>query len=303
MIHTAVRALSTSIVSLGILAVVQAQDESTQATQDTDIDRLISSIQRVEEGLQGLRLNMSTTGSYPGGVTFSTRGTLRVLGTTHYHLRVEASFGGPGGPDEIRSLTEQVGTSEGLWTRQMGPVEDVYTTMDKDLMERLKIARRELAKEKESVVAVLSPLEDSAHPLGSAVLGALNQQFSLTVKPGTVRVLDAVECRVIEGDRRGVAAGADQTPDVARVEIFLRESDNIPVRIVHWGEQGTNPLLEISITNVEINPTDLDEASFVLDVEEGRKVIPVMDHRPSMAQIQRLLSEYAALQRDKKDGE
>ena len=90
---------------------------------------------------------------------------------------------------------------------------------------------------------------------------------------------------------------------MARVEIFLRESDNIPVRIVHWGEQGTNPLLEISITNVEINPTDLDEASFVLDVEEGRKVIPVMDHRPSMAQIQRLLSEYAALQRDKKDGE
>ena len=289
---------------LGLSAAIRTQDDLARSAQQAEIDRLIASIEERETTLKGLRLTMSTSGSYPGGVTFHTRGTLRVLGTTHYHLRLEASFGGPGGPDEIRSLTEQVGTPEGLWSHQRGPVEDVYTVMDRDLMERLQTARRELAKEKGSGAAVLRPLDDTAHPLGSAALTALSQQFHLTVKPGTVRAADGTQCRAIEGDWRGVATDVEQPPEVARVEVLLRESDDIPVRIVHWGKpEGEDtgvPLLEIVLTDIEIDPSDLDEASFVLDVEEGRKTIPVMDHRPSKAQIQRLLDEFAALQRDKK---
>ena len=302
MIHTANWTLLTPALILGSGASAGAQSGSAKSKQVSEVQRLISSLEKREKALKSLRLKMTTSGSYPGDLRFSTSGTLRVLGTTHFHLEVRSSF------DRVAKAiceVEKVITPDGVWTRQTGPVEDIYTVMSRDLMERLKDAQKAIAADrKENPMGLPGPLSNEGRaPLGSAMLKALDHQFELAVEKGT-KMFDGVECRVISGKWRGFP-DTEEIPNrpseseprgVQRVEIYLRTSDDVPIRMVQYSRVGK--ALEVTISKIEIDPK-LEARQFVLEKPKGRKFMPVMKHAPSKAQIKRLLDEYEDLQKKK----
>ena len=58
-----------------------------------------------------------------------TKGSLRVLGKTHVHVKMNADFG-----DGMVGENETVKTPEGVWTREQDPVQGtVYTYMRPEL--------------------------------------------------------------------------------------------------------------------------------------------------------------------------
>jgi hypothetical protein len=309
MIHTAATTLLT------LLALVVGppgpgpQDKVGRPTQNPDIKRIIDNLKQRERTLKSVSLEMSTTSSYPSGTKFRTDGKLRVLGTTHFLIEVTSRFFGRA---ELQSRLRKAITPEGTWTFQSGPVEGggVYTHMDKDLMVRLRKAERALAADRDTAMRNPGPMAGKGDaPLGSAMLAALDLQFELAVQAEKEDV-DGVPCKVIRGKWRGFK-GLDEDQinragrAVQRVEVFVREADGIPIRMVQYNKVEVEPddpestlvdeiAFELRIKNLELDPK-LDPAMFKLEAPEGTKFLPVMKHRPSRAQINRILEEYADL--------
>ena len=89
-----------------------------------------------------------------------------------------------------------------------------------------------------------------------------------------------------------------------RVEVFLRKIDGIPIRIAQYnyadvdGEK-ESIAFEMNISKLDLAPK-LDAGSFELEIPKGVKPMPVLDHRPSRAQIDRIRQEYKSLLEEKK---
>ena len=281
-----------------------AQSESSKGSQDPSIKGLIDKIKKLEKNLKGVELEMATVGAYPGGLKFQTSGRLRVLGTTHFHIRVASAFLG-NDDDQLRSEVEKVITPAGVETRQQGPIEIVYTKMSADLVRRLELAQKALAAADKAnsgrTVAVPSILSDGGRaPLGSEMVAALDQQFDLRLQKERRKVA-GVQCRVWRGVWRvPTPKGADpalaEPTGSASAELVVRP-DGVPIAMRQF-DQDQRQTLELRIDKLTLNPA-LTEKDFVLVVPAGTVFQDVMDHRPSRAQIQRLLDEYAELERPK----
>lgn len=309
MFHTTIRTPILGLLGIVLGSLAGAQDKPPKSTQSLEINKVIVDLQKLEKSLKGVELEMETLGSYPGGLKFRTRGRLRVLGRTHFHILVVSTFLG-NDEDQLSSEVEKVITPDGVWTRQQGPIEVVYTKMSATLVKRLELAQKALSAADKansgSAVAVPGLLSGGGRsPLGSAMLVAFAQQFDLRLQEAR-RSVDGSECRVFSGrwrvptgdgdNKDGGAAAPVERVGPASAEIVVRP-DGVPIALRQFDrDHGTT--LELRVGKLTLNPA-FEESGFVLPVPEGRVFQDVMDHRPSRAQIQRLLDEYEALDQPK----
>jgi len=248
------------------------------------VDALIAAMKTKEGAFETASIEMSTEGSFPGGSSFKTKGKIRVLGKTHFHVVVESDFG-----PEMHSETETLLTPEGVYTREKDPVQgEVFTYMDAELLGELRAASKVLGKDSE-----LPGLAAGAPQglLGSQVLGDLAAQFELGVS-GPVEV-KGDSCWVVAGSLRAGASASDELEMSAdRVDVLVRRQDLVLLRMTQL--KAGKPISEVRIDKIELN-LPMTPESFKLEVEPDQKPIDVMDHPPMRDQILRIFEEAEAL--------
>jgi hypothetical protein len=268
-------------------AAQEAAQEPSPPVQISDVKALVAEIEKREREVSSAVLEMQTKGRFPGGVAFTTSGTLRVLGKTHFHTEMTSRFGPP--DEEMEAQFATVKTPDGVWMRERDPAQgEIYVRMTPELVARLESASAFLGG-----VEVPGVGGHSSGPLGSVMLADLEKQFELTVSGP--RELDGEQVWLVEGPRRaGVSA---EGPDdgfgalADRVEMRVRCSDTAVVRMTQL-RQG-RPILEVSITKLVLD-SPLAPESFAIEIPEGTRVIDAMDHPPAQAQIERILEEARA---------
>ena len=151
-----------SIVVCALSPALWAQAESQPTPGEAmEVQDLIAKMKATEKDVDSALLEMVTRGTYPGGVTFEIRGSVRVLDRTHFQIRNRATF-----EDDLTAEHEEVRTPEGAWTREKDPAfGEVYLFMKPELVEELEQVKKVLAAADEGAPAAENPAED---PLGSA---------------------------------------------------------------------------------------------------------------------------------------
>ncbi len=241
------------------------------------IDELIARLQEREQAAKTVMLRMRSRTNVPEGPVFETEGTLRVLGTTHFHVAMKMKAG-----NGMEGENEVVRTPAATWTREVDPMQgEVHTQMSKETMAQLQEASRTLG---EDVGAV--PGQGEA-PLGSAMLVSLRKRFDLAVASKLVR--KGLDHWVIRGDLRpGDASEADGLPQPDRVEVVVRALSDGPFAVVRMAQFAAgHEIMAVEIEDVQID-RPMAEASFKLDAR-GKRVIDVMDHPPAAMQIKDVL--------------
>lgn len=267
--------------------VAEGAAKAGQSTQETSVQKLIARMREREGAVKAATLKMVTRGSYPGGMTFEVTGAVRVLGTTHFHIKTVASF-----EDGTTVESETVKTPDGVWMREKDHVNgEVFTKMSPDLMHQLEQAS---ASTGEGAAMPGGIGNREVVPVGSAVIEAMDKTYDLTVVD---RRIDGEPFYVVAGDARAGAEGEakdleeQDLPTAARVELLVRQRDLVVQRMSHFGADGSETL-RIEILDLILDPP-LEEASFVLENPGKRPVIDVMDHLPAATQINALLERFA----------
>jgi hypothetical protein len=245
------------------------------------VAEIVAQLQAREKAAKTVALCMRSKTAIPDGPTFTTEGTLRVLGTTHFHLsmKMKASDGMEGEHEVVR-------TPQGTWSREVDPMQgEVQTQMSKETMAELAEASR-LLGEDAGTGAIPGQAEA---PLGSTMLASLSKRFDLKVVSKFVR--DGLDHWVLRGDARpGDVGDADGLPPTDRVEIVVRAAADGPVCLVRMAQFATaNEVMAVEIDDVQTD-APMTEASFKFD-PRGKRVIDVMDHPPAAMQIKALLEQ------------
>ncbi len=267
-----------------VLALLSPCGAQTAQTTPPSLAALIEAMQAKEKSIESASLEMTTKGSFPGGITITTKGKIRVLGKTHMHVVVHTKFG-----PEMYSETETLVTPAGVYTREKDPVQgEVFTHMDPELLDELRAASLVLGKDLELPGLATGPADG---PLGSRVLEDLSAQFDLAVS-GPVIVADE-SCWVVAGPARAGSAAdqADALP-ADRMDLLVRRQDLAILRMTQL--QAGRPISDVRITRIELN-LPMTPESFKLEIEAKQKPIDVMDHPPMRDQIQRIFDEAKAL--------
>ncbi len=272
--------LTSLFVSLSLATGLLAQNPTQEGMR---LEDLITAMKAKEKAIKTASLDMETKGSFPGGIEFSTKGRIRVLGETHFHILVKSDFG-----PEMAVETETLLTPEGLFTREKDPVQgEVFTHMDMELLSELRAASAATGEESNMPGLSAGP---SQGPLGSRVLEDLVAQFNLEVT-GPVRVNDE-SCWVVAGPLRSDAKQENFAGMSADgMDILVRQNDLALVRMTQLKEG--KPVSEVRITRLEID-VPIPTASFKLEVQPTQDPIDVMDHPPMRDQIMRLFADAEA---------
>lgn len=271
------------------LSAITALSPVAVAQQLKSMEELVAEMREQEKAAHSVYLEMISKGSYPGNLEFETKGTLRVLQGTHFHMELEARFGG-----EIAARSEMVKTPEGIWMREDDPsFGEVFLKMDRDLAQKLDEASRILGQAGGGLPGPMA--EQSTSPLGGSMIESLSQQYDLKVERKLVK--DGQECWVVAGDLRGgLPAPAENAPPLPdRVDILVRIVDSAVVQMVHLKDG--HEQLRVTITKLELN-RPMDATEFQIDMQ-GREPVDVMDYQPTAQQIQAVLD---AAEAKKKDG-
>jgi hypothetical protein len=250
---------------------------------------VVARLQEREKAAKSFELKVKSRSAVPDGPQFETEGTLRVLGTTHFHLAMKMRLG-----DGMEGENEVVKTPEGTWTREANPIQpEVFTVMTKDLMREVEAAAKVLGDE-----AGALPGQGEA-PLGSAMLTSLAKRFDLKVADKLVR--DGFDHWVIRGDARpSEASPAADLPEPDRVEMLVRALSDGPLAVVKMVQfDQAAEVMSIEFTDLVLD-RPMAEASFKLD-SRGKKVLDVLDHPPAAAQIQGMLAEARKKTQEQKD--
>jgi len=267
-----------------------AADES----QGSAIKGIVDRLKALEASSSSVTLRMSTEGVYPGGMSFRTQGSIRVLEGTHFHVRNEFQFG-----EGLTGASETVRTPEGVWILDRDPAfGEVYLVIPGDrnselaggtdapgrpaLLVQLDAASRLLGVDREVPGAFGNTARS---PLGSALLEELDRAFSLEVG-GAVQRNGEAGVRVEGALRQGGDAPA--VPPLAdRVELFVRDRDGALLEMTQY--QGSQVLAKVSIDELVIGAEQARD-SYRLDAK-GRKPRDVREHPPAWAEIRRVLAE------------
>lgn len=252
------------------------------------VAEIVTRLQERERAAKTFELKVKSKSAVPEGPQFETEGSVRVLGTTHFHLAMRMRLG-----DGMEGENEVVRTPEGTWTRESNPTQpEVFTVMGKELMKEVEAAAKTLGGDGGM------PGQAEA-PLGSAMLAGLAKRFDLAVVDKLVR--DGFDHWVIRGDvRPGEASPASDLPEPDRVELLVRALSDGPLCVVKMVQldQGAEVMV-VEFTDLVLD-RPMAEASFKLD-SRGKKVIDVMDHPPAAAQIQGMLAEARKKAQELKD--
>jgi hypothetical protein len=252
-----------------------------EASQVESVDDLVKFVRQREQAVGSVSMQMESVGRFPDGSEFRTKGSLRVLGTTHFHARMSSTLG----PD-METETETVRTPDGIWMRERDPVQgEVWLAMDRPTMERIDGATRALGPDADGAGF---GSRDAQTPLGSAVLEDLGQQFDLQVRGP--RSIDGQECWVVGGPLRPGLGSEDEPFGLGadQVDVLVRTGDGALLQMTQL-RQG-EPLMEVRITALEFD-RPFDPASFRIEIPERVQWSDILEHPPARAQIERLLED------------
>ena len=278
----ACRASAAAFASLLLpLAAQEAGTPPLEASQVRSVEDLLRYVRQREGAVESVEMAIESSGTMPDGSEFHSKGTLRVLGTTHFHATMAAEFG-----EGMETETETVRTPDGIWMRERDPVQgEIYLRMDRALMERVDAATKALGGD---AAAAGFGSREASSPLGAALLEDLAAQFDLSLREP--QVVDGQRCWVVGGPLRGGATPGEDPfgLNVDQVDVLVRSSDGAVVRMPQFHDG--RPMLDVRIPRLEFD-RPFEESSFALAVPEKATVIPVLEHPPSAAQIERLLAE------------
>jgi hypothetical protein len=246
------------------------------------MDDVVRAMRAAEAKALQVRLQMTTEGTMPGDLKFTTKGTMRVLRTEQgvlqaAHVALDCTFVGG-----IQSRMESVKTPDGLWTfEQNQTLGEVWLHYDKELLQDLEWAaevlqRTDLPGGKDARVAA---------PLGSEIVADLAQRYELQAMRSRSR--DGQAGTWYGGDRKPSPGQEDDAdiPIADHVELFVRQQDTALLEVVYLSQQ--KPIQRIKIDEIVLGePMPL--ASFVLDTK-GKKPKDVRDYPPEWEQIQQVL--------------
>lgn len=258
---------------------------------DPAVAAALARMRATEAGFKTIRLELQTSGAYPGGPSFTTKGTLRVLRAEQsaLHAVVEFAF-----DDGLKGRMETVKTPDGVRMLEDTPTfGQVYLAMEPALVADVVWASRLLDKG-EGLPGVDDGRAES--PLGSAMLADLARMYELRVLSSTPR--KGTEGTWVGGD---VRPGLDpqqvgDLPLADRVEVFLRSPDDAMLEVVYL--QDGKPIQRIEVTALEVDrPMEL--SSFRIEAGD-RKPKDVKQHQPSWGPLERLLREADARAEEQK---
>jgi hypothetical protein len=271
----------THIVLAAVLpAAVGLAQEPVQPAKVSTLQELVSTIREREHAVKSVEMTIATEGALPDGSTFSTHGTLRILGKTHFHALMKAKFG-----DEFEGETETVKTPDGVTMREKDPIQgEVFVRMDPVLVRRLESASQHLGADAE--IPGLSDRQADG-PLGSSLLTDLDRQFDLAVRGP--QVVDGQQCWVVGGPVRKGGDADDQLGFAAdRVDVIVRCRDTAVIRMTQL--LAGKKQVDVRIDDLRVD-TPLEAESFKLGTAPRGAFTDVMAHPPASAQITRLLQE------------
>lgn len=276
--------MTRALLSVLLAAAAVGQEPAPAAPQpaeDAFVKELVGRMQKAEAAATSVHMELETTGSFPGGMTFETRGSLRVLRGEHprLHARMEFTF-----EDGLAGRLETLKTPDGVWILEDNPTfGEVFLVMDRALVADLEWAARVLGRADD----VPGVDRRAAAPLGSGMVEDLGRQYRLAELSRGER--DGQPGRWVGGDLRP-STQPESDPDLLlpdRVELFVRDGDSALLDVVHL--HLGKPVQRISVRKLEVN-RPLDPASFGLQVGD-RKARPVREHLPAWSQIERILAE------------
>lgn len=258
----------------------QAPAEPPVAPQQVDpVAGIVEAMRAAEGRLQSLELELRTSGSLPGGVEFTTRGTLRVLRGTQSKLHAAVRFRFADGlQGEQESLQDPTGitlfTDDPAFGRALVQIAPAVVA-------DLEWAGGVLAK------ADLPGMADAraAAPLGSAMLADLARRFALQVTNRKDRAGDAGTW--LAGARRAAGDDTGELPLPTRVEAFVRAKDQALLEVVHY--QGDAVLQRITVERCEVGVKFADTA-FQVD-PRGLSAKAVDQFPPLWEEIKQVLLE------------
>jgi sirohydrochlorin ferrochelatase len=256
-----------------------------QPAQDPAIEQLVAHLRAQEQAAKSVRMELTTEGTLPGNLEFTTKGTLRVLraaqgGVTAVHSRIDFTFS-----DGLQGDMESVKTPDGVLMLEHNPTfGEVFVRMDAGLVADLEWAGQVLQR---SNVPGLADARAAA-PLGSSMVEDLARRYQLAElsrkdqngQPGVW----------YGGDRRAGPGLQGEDPDVPladRVELFVREGDRAVLQVVYLR-------LGKVVQRIRVGALVVDEAmpleSFKLDAK-GLRPRDVREHAPMWEQIEQMLRQ------------
>lgn len=252
----------------------QSQPGAEGAEADP-IERIVTSMREAEGRLKSLRLELATEGAFPGGVSFSTAGTLHVLRGEQRRVRTSVRFRYA---DGLESRTESVRTAAGIKIYSEDPAFGaVFVRVPPVIVRDLEWAGTVL--DRSDLPGMHDPRAEA--PLGSAMLDDLRLHFELQPRTDTRRGDDPGTW--LAGPRKPGLGDVDpELPLADRVELFVRDRDRALLEIVH--HQGDKVLQRIVVHKLEV---DVEIASATFEVDGNDQPLREVDqHLPLWTQIE-----------------
>lgn len=268
--------------SLALLAQEPGKPAAAQS-QGQELDQLVAAMQQAEAGLKTASLAMTTTGTYPGDLQFTTKGTLRVLLGAQPCLHTVMEFEFTSG---MRGRLETVRTPEGAWMLEESPTYgQVFLSMDRATLEDIEWAA---AVTKQGAMVPGGEASQARTPLGSQLLTGLRRSYDLKLLAKKDR--DGQAGIWIGGDKRqGLDPGLESELLLAdHVEVFVRTPDQAVTAVFYL--QADGKVVQRILVDKLVVDEPMTAASFKLEVA-GKKPKDVREHLPAWAPLDKLLGE------------
>ncbi len=256
---------------------------ASPAPETDAIEPIVAAMRAAEERLTSARIEIETTGRFPGGLDLSTRGVLHVLRGAQpaMHATFEFSFG-----DGIAGRMESAQTAAGITIYEDNPAfGESHVHIEPAIVADLEWAGEVLQR------ADLPGMADrrATSPLGSSMLADLRRTFDLLVEPRTDR--DGEAGQWLAGKRRAGLDDADpELPLADRVELFVRQRDHALLEVKHL--QGEKVLQHLVVKKLECG-LPLPASTFAVD-GRGQPLREVQKYQPMWDQIEKVLLQAEA---------
>lgn len=284
------RLLAVTAALLGgvVLAPAAAGQEPVAKPQESVAASLVAALQESEARVRTVRLELETSGRLDGGLSFTTRGTLRVLraeqgGATAMHSLVEFEFA-----DGLGGSMESLATKDGIVVLQQDPTfGEVCVRIDASVVADLEWAGTVLQK----TDLPFQPDARGRAPLGSAMLADLARRFDLKASDKKDEALR--KGRWFAGDRKKTEKLEDDGEDLPvsdRIEVFVRDADHALLDVVHF--RSGEVVQRIHAVELVLDE-EMKVESFRMR-DPAKKPRDVREHAPMWQQIEQVLKRATA---------
>lgn len=248
--------------------------------QPDPLEGVVTAIRAAEQRAKSFRIELSTKGSLPSGLEFTTSGTVHVLRGAQPKLRtqVRCSFG-----NGLDSTLETAQTADGIVTYEDNPAfGEAFLRFPPALVADLEWAGDVLKRA--DVPGMRDRRADA--PLGSAVLDSLRLHYAFVVTDRRERAGEAGQWLV--GERRPGLGDQDvDLPLATRVEVFVRGKDHAVLDVLHYRLDEVLQRIEVKKLEVDV---EIPDAVFSVD-GRGQKLRDVEQYPPMRDLVERVLRQ------------